>query len=61
MGRVDLILTAPVVAKEVKIKWKGFEKSYIENTVTERDGDNVRLRTDVYKVPPFSRFFISVI
>src|SRR5688500_9051574 len=27
MGRVDVNLTAPVQAKEIKIKWKGFEKS----------------------------------
>jgi len=49
LGRVDLILSAPVVAKEVKIKWKGFEKTYIENTVVERNGDQTRLRRDIYK------------
>jgi len=33
VGRVDLNLTAPVQAKELKIKWKGYEKTYIENTI----------------------------
>lgn len=50
VGRVDLNLSVPVQAKEVKIKWKGFEKTYIENTVVENTDQGSRVRTDVYKV-----------
>jgi len=49
-GRVDLNLTTPVQANAVKIKWTGWEKTYIENTVHWTDADgNSHTRVDVYK------------
>uniref|UniRef100_A0A6B2L2W1 C2 domain-containing protein n=1 Tax=Arcella intermedia TaxID=1963864 RepID=A0A6B2L2W1_9EUKA len=45
-GRVDLFLNHEVPAKKVMIKWKGEEKSYIENTWNDSDGHP---HTDVYK------------
>jgi hypothetical protein len=51
VGRVDLNVTSPIQAKELKIKWKGFEKTYIENSVTYKDPvtNQMRTRVDVYK------------
>lgn len=39
-GRVDLNLKVPLVAEEVKVTFKGFERVFLESTVNVRDGDN---------------------
>eukprot|EP01125_Pyxidicula_operculata_P010744 TRINITY_DN3536_c0_g1_i1.p1 TRINITY_DN3536_c0_g1~~TRINITY_DN3536_c0_g1_i1.p1 ORF type:complete len:491 (+),score=116.80 TRINITY_DN3536_c0_g1_i1:391-1863(+) len=49
MGRVDLFLNVPVNCRSVSIKWTGWEKTYIENTVHYQDGDQWKTRVDVYQ------------
>jgi len=49
-GRIDLNLLQPIQANAVKIKWTGWEKTYIENTVRWTDSNgNTHSRLDIYK------------
>jgi len=49
-GTVDILLTQLVPnVQAVCLKFKGFERTLIENTVMERQGDNTKMVTHKYK------------